>query len=68
MKAVESVVAEGFACPEGPYVDADGILHVKWPVAGWYWISATQTDAGATTPRATERRMSYTMTVEVPAP
>lgn len=47
---------------------ADGVLHVKWPVAGWYWISATATDAHATTPRATERRMTYTMTVEVPAP
>lgn len=47
---------------------ADGTLTVKWPTAGIYWISATASDARATTPRATERRMTYTMTVEVPAP
>lgn len=47
---------------------ADGTVRVKWPVPGVYWISATLTDAKATTPRATERRMVYTMTVEVPAP
>lgn len=47
---------------------ADGVLRVKWPVAGVYWLSATTTDAKATTPRATERRMSFTTTLEVPAP
>lgn len=47
---------------------ADGVLRVKWPLAGVYWMSATLTDAKATTPRATERRMSYTTTLEVPAP
>lgn len=47
---------------------ADGVLRVKWPVAGVYWMSATLTDAKATTPRATERRMTYTTTLEVPAP
>lgn len=47
---------------------ADGTLRVTWPVPGIYWISASATDARATTPRATDRRMSYTMTVEVPAP
>lgn len=47
---------------------ADGSVKVSWPVPGFYWISATLTDDRATTPRATERRMSYTTTVEVPAP
>lgn len=47
---------------------ADGVLRVKWPVPGVYWISASLTDDKATTPRATDRRMGYTMTVEVPAP
>ncbi|WP_375288839.1 DUF4198 domain-containing protein [Sphingomonas sp.] len=47
---------------------ADGSVKVSWPVPGFYWISASLTDARATTPRATGRRMSYTTTVEVPAP
>ena len=47
---------------------ADGVLRVKWPVPGVYWISASLTDNKPTTPRATDRRMTYTMTVEVPAP
>lgn len=47
---------------------ADGVLHVKWPVAGVYWLNATTTDAKPTAPRATERRMSFTTTLEVPAP
>lgn len=47
---------------------ADGLVRVSWPVAGIYWINAVATDNRASTPRATERRMSYTMTVEVPAP
>ena len=47
---------------------ADGVLRVKWPVAGVYWMNASLTDAKPKTPRATERRMSYTTTIEVPAP
>ncbi|WP_085808181.1 DUF4198 domain-containing protein [Sphingomonas sp. TZW2008] len=47
---------------------ADGLLRVKWPVAGMYWLSASASDAKASVPRATERRMSYTTTLEVPAP
>lgn len=46
----------------------DGILHVKWPVAGMYWLSANHTDDKASTPRATERRLSFTTTLEVVAP
>jgi uncharacterized GH25 family protein len=47
---------------------ADGVLSVTWPNAGMYWLNATLTDAKATTPRATERRLSYTTTVEVLTP
>ena len=47
---------------------ADGVLSVKWTVPGMYWLNATLTDGRATTPRATQRRMSYTTTLEVQAP
>ncbi len=47
---------------------ADGVLSVTWPAAGMYWLNATLTDAKATTPRATERRMSYVTTLEVLTP
>jgi uncharacterized GH25 family protein len=47
---------------------ADGVLHVKWPVAGIYWLNANFTDNKATMPRATERRLSFTTTLEVVAP
>ena len=47
---------------------ADGVLNVDWPTAGMYWLNATLTDAKATTPRATERRMSYVTTLEVLTP
>lgn len=47
---------------------ADGVLRVTWPVPGMYWMSASLTDAKASAPRATERRMSFTTTLEVPAP
>jgi len=47
---------------------SDGVLDVKWPTAGMYWLNATATDARTSIPRATERRMSYTTTVEVLTP
>jgi len=47
---------------------ADGVLSVDWPTAGMYWLNATLTDAKATSPRATERRMSYVTTLEVLTP
>lgn len=47
---------------------ADGVAHVKWPVPGMFWMNATATDAHASDPKASERRMSYTATLEVPAP
>ena len=47
---------------------ADGVVHVKWPVPGMYWLNANYTDDKATTTRATERRLSFTTTLEVVAP
>ncbi|MCJ2186891.1 DUF4198 domain-containing protein [Novosphingobium beihaiensis] len=47
---------------------ADGMLTVTWPVAGMYWLHATLTDNHPSEPRASERRMSYTTTLEVLAP
>ncbi|SFP82425.1 DUF4198 domain-containing protein [Sphingomonas rubra] len=46
----------------------DGVLAVEWPAAGMYWLNATVTDDKATAPRATQRRMSYTTTLEVMTP
>lgn len=46
----------------------DGVLHVKWPVAGMYWLSASATDQKPSDKRATDRRMTFTTTVEVVAP
>lgn len=47
---------------------ADGMLKVKWPGAGMFWLNATLNDQHPTEPRATERRLSYTATLEVLAP
>lgn len=47
---------------------ADGVLRVKWPVPGMYWLNAEHSDAKAATPRATERRLGFTTTLEVVAP
>ena len=47
---------------------ADGVLAIAWPAAGMYWLNATATDGKATAPRATQRRMSYTTTLEVMTP
>ncbi|MDY0960335.1 DUF4198 domain-containing protein [Sphingomonas sp. CFBP8993] len=48
--------------------DAQGVLSYAWPTAGMYWLNATATDDKATAPRATQRRMSYTTTLEVMTP
>ncbi|MGJ3628375.1 DUF4198 domain-containing protein [Sphingomonas sp. MMS24-JH45] len=47
---------------------ADGVLAVTWPAAGMYWLNATLTDAKASQPRVTERRLGYTTTLEVLTP
>ena len=48
--------------------DREGVLSVTWPTAGMYWLNATATDAKTSTPRVTERRMSYVTTLEVLTP
>lgn len=48
--------------------DAQGVLSYAWPAAGMYWLNATLTDDRATAPRAKQRRMSYTTTLEVMTP
>lgn len=56
---------------EGGYdviTDANGLATVKWTGAGMYWMTVSATDNHPATPRATERRMTYTATVEVMAP
>ena len=47
---------------------ADGVLTVTWPTAGMYWLNANVTDTKTSTPRATERRMAYSTTLEVLTP
>jgi hypothetical protein len=47
---------------------ADGVLAVDWPTAGMYWLNANLTDDKASAPRASQRRMAYTTTLEVMTP
>jgi uncharacterized GH25 family protein len=48
--------------------DATGTVTIKWPVAGFYWLSTSTTDDKPANPRATKRRMIYIATLEVVAP
>ncbi|KMS54789.1 nickel uptake transporter family protein [Novosphingobium barchaimii LL02] len=47
---------------------ADGVLRIKWPVAGMYWMSASAEDNKPSDKRAQTRRMSFSSTLEVVAP
>lgn len=47
---------------------ADGVAKIDWPAAGLYWINATVTDDKPAEARASQRRLSYTTTVEVLLP
>lgn len=56
---------------EGAYevtTDANGVATVAWTGPGMVWLNVTTSDNHPSTPRATERRMSYTATLEVMAP
>ena len=46
----------------------DGVAGIDWPAAGLYWINASLTDDKPSEPKATQRRLSYTTTVEVLLP
>src|SRR5690606_31599342 len=48
--------------------DAEGLITVEWPVAGFYWLSASAEDDKPANPRAGKRRMNYIATLEVVAP
>ncbi|KKC25890.1 DUF4198 domain-containing protein [Sphingomonas sp. SRS2] len=47
---------------------ADGVVGIDWPTPGMYWINTGLTDDKPSEPKATQRRMSYTTTVEVLLP
>ena len=47
---------------------ADGVLTLTFPSAGMYWLNANATDTKVSNPRATERRLGYTTTLEVRTP
>ncbi len=48
--------------------DADGQFTVTWPEPGLYWINASTQDDRTQLEEASERRLSYTATLEVMAP
>lgn len=48
--------------------DAEGLVTINWPGAGFYWLNAVLTDASPSHPKASKRRMTYTATLEVLAP
>jgi uncharacterized GH25 family protein len=45
--------------------DQDGLISVKWPAAGMYWVDASVEDEHATVPKVKKRRASYNATLEV---
>jgi uncharacterized GH25 family protein len=45
--------------------DQDGVVSVKWPAAGMYWLDASVEDENATAPGVKKRRASYNATFEV---
>ncbi len=47
---------------------ADGMIEVKWPIPGMYWLNVSASDANGSVAKGAERRMTYTTTLEVPAP
>ena len=44
--------------------DAEGLVALRWPVAGFYYLSAVVSDANSSL-RNADRRLSYTATLEV---
>lgn len=46
----------------------DGVVAIDWPAAGLFWINATLTDDKPSELKASQRRLSYTTTVEVLLP
>ena len=48
--------------------DAKGQVTITWPAAGLYWVQASTSDKNSSIPGATDRRMSFTATLEVLQP
>ncbi|WCT71839.1 DUF4198 domain-containing protein [Sphingomonas naphthae] len=48
--------------------DAKGQVKITWPAAGLYWVQASTSDKNSSIPGATDRRMSFTATLEVLQP
>jgi len=48
--------------------DAEGKISITWPEAGMYWLEAEISSAEGVSAPATERRASYSATLEVLAP
>lgn len=48
--------------------DADGKISITWPEAGMYWLEAELSSTEGVSAPATERRASYSATLEVLAP
>lgn len=47
---------------------ADGVVTIKWPSAGMFWVGAAAEDTHPSEPKAQTRRMSYSATIEVATP
>ncbi|MDO7844131.1 DUF4198 domain-containing protein [Sphingomonas immobilis] len=47
---------------------ADGVVAIKWPAAGMYWVGTEAEDKAPSEKRAEARRMSYSATLEVVTP
>ncbi len=47
---------------------ADGTISITWPRAGMYWLEAELSSKEGVVAPATERRASYSATLEVLAP
>lgn len=45
--------------------DAQGRVTVKWPGAGRYWLGASLSDKNTNVEKASERRLTYSVTLEV---
>jgi uncharacterized GH25 family protein len=45
--------------------DENGLINIKWPAAGMYWVDASLEDEKATVPKVKKRRASYNATLEV---
>lgn len=47
---------------------ADGVVAIRWPAAGMYWLGAEAEDDKASQPRVEKRRLTYAATLEVMTP